>query len=185
MLDRKEQAVLDDAARTMLGHQLRARAFFRRSSLAQLRDYLDTIQGVLKEKKEEEEERLRSEAQKEAGRRKILKAMQEVADEHGVSLDEVVAEVQRANSAAGRRQSGLNLVKYKCVWRDQEYFWKGTGRVPQVFKAAMVEAKCSKGAFLLPEEDQYPEPEKIIHKVPKEHQEELAALVAQYNKSPF
>ncbi|KAB0285454.1 H-NS histone family protein [Vibrio fortis] len=178
-----DQKTVDEAAKDMLGNLLRAKAFFRRLTLPQLEGFIDAAQEVVNDKKKEEAERIQREAKVIKKRTEVLNNIQKICDELGITYEEFMGQEAIQQHSSDKRAAAMNMVRYRCELFGKEYFWKGVGLPPKVFKAAMAQQSVTKGAFLMPESEHYSFDGKLDHSVPSEHAEEVEALVAKYEKS--
>ncbi|MGI2894592.1 hypothetical protein [Vibrio alginolyticus] len=174
---------VDNAAREMLGNLLRAKAFFRRCEISQLESLIDAATQVLEDKREAEREAARKEAEVAATRAKLFDQITAYCEEFGMTYEQFMGTDPVKALKENRRASAMNLVKYKCTFKGKDYYWKGVGIPPKVFRACMQLQSVTKAAFLMEEKDMFEQEGRIEIDVPQEHLEELDRLCALYDKS--
>ncbi|EMN7237092.1 hypothetical protein BB048_01325 [Vibrio parahaemolyticus] len=174
------QKDVDEAAREMLGNLLRAKAFFRRCEQSHLENLIDAASQILADKKQAAIEKEKQQAQLLKKRGEVMDKIQAMCDELGVTYDEFMGNAQPKEV---KRSAAMNLVRYKCTFKGNDYYWKGVGIPPRVFRAAMQEQSVSKAAFLLPEDQQFTQEGKVEIVVPEEHIEEMDRLCALWDKN--
>ncbi|MGZ7642460.1 H-NS family histone-like protein [Vibrio parahaemolyticus] len=177
------QTKVDEAAREMLGNLLRAKAFFRRCDVNQLKGFIDAAQQVVEDKEKEAIEEAKRQQEIAKKRAALLDNIHGLCEELGLTYEELLGTDPVKTLRQGNRSAVMNVVKYECTFKGKTYHWKGTGTPPKVFRAAMQEQSVSKAAFLLPEDKQFLHEGRLPIEVPEEDEAEVNRLCELYDKS--
>lgn len=112
------------------------RAFARECTLEQLKDGLDKLQTVVKEREEAEA----AEQAKEQERLEKLAVYHEMLRKDGINPEELIQALASSNFKIKKREK--RPPKYRYIDSEgEEKFWSGQGRTPSVIKAAIDSGK--------------------------------------------
>jgi len=171
---------IDTAAREMLGHLMRAKAFFKRCDVVTIENMIGAAQEVLEAKKKEEIDTAIRMQKINKGKDEIIDNIRDFCAKNDISFEEFMNADMMHTQAKQKAKDSRNLVKYRVEAFGRIYDWKGAGIMPVVIRAALVKLKCSKGAILLPEAEWYVVDGKLDFSVDSVHQAEVEKLAARY-----
>ena len=145
-----DRNAIEAAAREMLGHKLRAKAFFKRCTYEQIQWFKESLNEVLELKEEEELERLAQEEKKQEALNKVRELLKESGFDESILLE--MNELKTSSAPQGQQAIRIDrgkatiktkkkapsgktkMVRMRCEIFGKTHVWNGQNRVPNAFR---------------------------------------------------
>ena len=169
-----EKKKIVDAAKDLLSHRARARAFLQNCELNHLEQFQESLTEVLEYKREEFKKR----QEMYANRQNIFDQIHTLLSENELTVDDLSNVPVKTRTVGGAR---ARIIKYKCMIFDRAYYWSGQGVMPLPFKCHLAKGHTGE-SIQLEESEFFIAPNRPYNKIPAEYKESANKLLIKHKK---